>query len=234
MRVQLSIVLVAIALLTGCQSLNQAWTRATAATSKTSTTPPPAAAAKPTATAGTAASGEPGQPIHSSTPLRSFKIANHGYADETRDFGTPPVSALIPPSYHGPTPVTLAGGRLITTYRLRQMLVAHRVKPVLINTRTSKSTENIPGSVWLGGAGQNGTFSGLVQARLARHLKKLTGGDKRRPLVFYCTNVRCWSAYDAALRAVNLDYRNVYWYRGGLRAWYAAGLPTVTATRNQW
>ncbi len=237
MRPQLPVILAAIALLTGCQSLNQAWTRAkqaTATTSDTSETPLPAASKTTRTTTGNPAPSELGQPIHSSTPLRSFKIANHSYADETRDFGTPPVSALIPPSYHGPTPVTLAGGRLITTYRLRQRLLGKQTKPVLINTRTGKSTESIPGSVWLGGAGQNGQFSGPIQARMARHLKALTGGNKRRTLVFYCTGVHCWSAYDAALRAVNLDYRNVYWYRGGLRAWYAAGLPTVTATQNMW
>lgn len=32
-------------------------------------------------------------------------------------------------------------------------------------------------------------------------------------------------SYNAALRAINLGYRNVLWYRGGIEAWQAAGQP---------
>jgi len=31
----------------------------------------------------------------------------------------------------------------------------------------------------------------------------------------------------AALRAVAVGYGKVYWYRGGIEAWTAAGLPTA-------
>jgi rhodanese-related sulfurtransferase len=30
-------------------------------------------------------------------------------------------------------------------------------------------------------------------------------------------------SYNAALRAINLGYRNVLWYRGGVEAWKAGG-----------
>jgi len=35
----------------------------------------------------------------------------------------------------------------------------------------------------------------------------------------------CWESYNAALRALRLGYREVYWYRGGVASWQAAGLP---------
>jgi rhodanese-related sulfurtransferase len=52
--------------------------------------------------------------------------------------------------------------------------------------------------------------------------------------VFFCSGVRCWLSYNAALRAVRGGYANVYWYRGGIDAWRAAGLPTFTADNFQW
>ena len=36
-------------------------------------------------------------------------------------------------------------------------------------------------------------------------------------------------SYNAALRAINAGYTNVKWYRGGIEAWKAAGLPTQPA-----
>ena len=60
---------------------------------------------------------------------------------------------------------------------------------------------------------------------LAAMLAKDTGGDKAWPIVFYCQGPRCWESYNAALRAGDAGYTNVYWYRGGLEAWSVAGLP---------
>jgi PQQ-dependent catabolism-associated CXXCW motif protein len=62
-----------------------------------------------------------------------------------------------------------------------------------------------------------------VQARLAQTLKAMTKGDRKRPLVFLCQGPQCWLSYNAALRAVRLGYETVYWYRGGIEAWIAAG-----------
>ena len=41
--------------------------------------------------------------------------------------------------------------------------------------------------------------------------------------MFYCEGAQCWESYNAALRALDLGYSNVLWYRGGLRR---AGKPT--------
>jgi rhodanese-related sulfurtransferase len=51
--------------------------------------------------------------------------------------------------------------------------------------------------------------------------------DKDAPVVFFCTGWDCWLSRNAALRAVELGYRSVYWYRGGFASWRAAGLPVV-------
>jgi rhodanese-related sulfurtransferase len=53
--------------------------------------------------------------------------------------------------------------------------------------------------------------------------------DRNMPLVIFCDSTVCWQSYNAALRAASAGYVNVYWYRGGVEAWRAAGLPTVTS-----
>jgi rhodanese-related sulfurtransferase len=36
-------------------------------------------------------------------------------------------------------------------------------------------------------------------------------------------------SYNAALRAIAAGYSNVLWYRGGIEAWKAAGMPVQAA-----
>ena len=36
-------------------------------------------------------------------------------------------------------------------------------------------------------------------------------------------------SYNASLRAINLGYTNVLWYRGGIEAWKQAGLPVQSS-----
>jgi rhodanese-related sulfurtransferase len=38
-------------------------------------------------------------------------------------------------------------------------------------------------------------------------------------------------SYNAALRAVNLGYTQVFWYRGGIEAWQLAGLQVAQRQR---
>ncbi len=72
------------------------------------------------------------------------------------------------------------------------------------------------------GAGDPGTFRDRLQRRLSSVLSQLTSQDTDRALVFLCQGAKCWESYNAALRAMQLGYRNVLWYRGGLSAWIAA------------
>ena len=67
-------------------------------------------------------------------------------------------------------------------------------------------------------------FDDQAQQDLAAALEEQTGGN-RAPLVFFCQGAQCWESYNASLRAINLGYTNVYWYRGGLAAWTEAKLP---------
>lgn len=64
-----------------------------------------------------------------------------------------------------------------------------------------------------------------VNIPLAR-LGKMLPKDYDRKLVFYCLGPKCTASPKAADLAVQIGYRNVYAFIGGLPAWTAAGYPT--------
>jgi rhodanese-related sulfurtransferase len=117
------------------------------------------------------------------------------YADEDRDWGVPPATQLRTVGYHEPTPTRIPGGKVVTTVELKA-LMEQPSKPYIIDV--------------LGG-GIHRTIAGAIAA--------FAGGDKNRPLVFFCVDPECWLSYNAALRSIALGYTNVMWYRGGIAAW---------------
>ena len=50
--------------------------------------------------------------------------------------------------------------------------------------------------------------------------------DKAKPVIFACNGAECWKSYKAAKVATTKGFKSVYWLRGGLPEWEAAGLPT--------
>lgn len=154
---------------------------------------------------------------------------SYGYADESRDWGLAPTDRLHPPPYHGPTPLHIPGAMTVQTRELQTLLEGPQA-PVLIDVLSDPGHVTLAGAVWLSGAGQGTNFLDPVQSVLTPLLARLTGGDKARPLAFFCAGPQCWLSYNAALRAVAAGYRSVYWYRGGVEAWIAAGLPTARTT----
>ena len=157
--------------------------------------------------------------------------AEHGYADEDRDWGIAPTNRLRQQPYHGPTPRQIPGAQVVQTRQLQAMLIGQE-SPILIDVLSDDGHVTLAGAVWLSGAGRGANFLDPVQSILPRLLAQLAGGDTARPMVFFCANSQCWLSYNAALRAVAAGYSNVYWYRGGIEAWTAAGLPSArTAVR---
>ncbi len=139
---------------------------------------------------------------------------------ERQDFGVRPPRGLHQGETHGPTPNELPGGQVITTKGLLPLL--HQGHPVrLIDVLGLEQT--LPRAVRAPWAAAGGDFEDETQQHLAQFLDQLTQGRSDTALVFFCAGRECWLSYNAALRAVQLGYRNVLWYRGGLRAWHRAG-----------
>lgn len=137
--------------------------------------------------------------------------------------------------YRAPVPATLAGATVLGTAELER-LIAER-QPVLIDVFPKQrkpenrdqsqvwiepKREHIAGSVWLPNVGfgeLSPDFAGYFRDQLA----SLTGGDKGKPVVFYC-DTNCWMSWNAAKRAmVELGYTAVYWYPEGIQGWQKAG-----------
>ncbi|WP_433692009.1 rhodanese-like domain-containing protein [Herbaspirillum seropedicae] len=148
---------------------------------------------------------------------------NNGYADELVDFGISPIDFPRSRSlgYGAPTPVSIPGAKVITTNQLMEMRKADP-KPALFVVYNAKSV--IPGSIEVNGAGED-RLLGPDLDRFTKVLAAETGGDKSKPVIFYCHGPKCWLSYNAALHAKEAGYTNVYWYRGGRDAWKSAGKP---------
>lgn len=146
---------------------------------------------------------------------------------ERQDYGVPATSQLHNGAMHGPTPASIPGGQLITTKGLSELVQGRQTPYFLFDVLGGQET--LPGAmpaVWMS---QPGSFNDQTQQQLSQMLQQGTQGRKDVPMIFYCMSTQCWMSYNAALRAINAGYSNVLWYRGGIEAWKAAGLPTQPA-----
>jgi PQQ-dependent catabolism-associated CXXCW motif protein len=155
-------------------------------------------------------------------------------ADEWSNFGVNPQSELKR-EVGTNTPLSIPGGRVIGTRELESALNRGTLEGVPFLTvdawrRSDSEQVYIPGSKYIGYAGDYGTFDDGIQRRLKEELAKLTKDNLDMPLVFFCIGAKCWESYNAALRAIKLGYRKVYWYRGGIGAWQAAHRPYPNPT----
>lgn len=147
--------------------------------------------------------------------------------------------------YRAPVPRTLRGA-VVLDARSLAALMAER-QPVLIDVMPQPRKpadrpddklwleprrDDIPGSVWLPNSGL-GELPPETAAWMASRLEALTGGDKARPLVFYCAR-NCWMSWNAARRAVvELGYTAVHWYPDGPEGWREAGHRLAEAVPEQ-
>lgn len=141
-------------------------------------------------------------------------------------------------SVHGLVPATISGGTVLGTAALAHLLARGGVVLVDVADPPHRPSglpphtlwlpaphRDIPGSVWIPGAGHGALsprFADWYRARLA----KLTDGDRNKPIVVYC-HPHCWMSWNAAKRAINDGYRRVLWYPGGVEGWEEAGHPTA-------
>jgi PQQ-dependent catabolism-associated CXXCW motif protein len=142
---------------------------------------------------------------------------------ERQDMGVQPTAQLRSGGMHGPTPASIPGGRLVTTPEVAQLLGNPQSQALVFDVLGGP--QMLPNAIPVVPAAQGGTFQDQTQQEFGNYLQQVTQGRKDRPMIFYCQSVQCWMSYNAALRAINLGYTSVLWYRGGIEAWEQAGLP---------
>ena len=146
---------------------------------------------------------------------------------ERQDYGVQPVKQLHSGAMHGPTPASIPGGQLITTKGLVSLVQGKQAPYMLFDVLGGPQT--LPNAIPAVFLAQPGSFNDQISQQFGQMLQQATQGRKDVPLVFYCLSTQCWMSYNAALRAINLGYTNVLWYRGGVEAWRQAGLPLQPA-----
>jgi PQQ-dependent catabolism-associated CXXCW motif protein len=139
---------------------------------------------------------------------------------------------------HGPVPATIAGGTVLDTTALAQLLAGGGAVMLDVADAPRRPSglpagtlwlppphRDIPGSVWIPDVG-GGTISPGLADWFRTRLAALTAGDRDKRIVVYC-HTSCWTSWNAAKRVINDGYRAVFWYPGGLEGWVAAGHPTA-------
>lgn len=142
--------------------------------------------------------------------------------------------------YRAPTPAGLSGASTVTLAELRR-LIEHFPDTRLIDVmpapprpadRAASAVwappprRSLPGAVWLPNVGY-GTLSGDQERYFRTGLETLSKGDRTSRLVFFC-EPDCWMSWNAAKRAVEWGYGNVYWYSDGAMRWQEAGYALET------
>jgi PQQ-dependent catabolism-associated CXXCW motif protein len=141
--------------------------------------------------------------------------------------------------YRSPTPETLEGGKVVTVQQAYKLwhggktvfidVMPRPVKPADLPMDTlwyDKPRETVPGAVWLPNVGY-GTLPPAMDGYFRRSLEAATGGEKGKPILFFCM-ANCWMSWNAARRALTeYGYTDVTWFPQGTDGWHFPDAPLV-------
>ncbi len=145
-------------------------------------------------------------------------------------------------NYRRPTPRCVPGAITVDTDEVVTMLASDS-PPLLIDVwalllRSEPGfghewlpTEvhmSLPGAIWLPNVGY-GVLKKPIDHWFPQQLDELTEGDKARAMVLFCV-ADCWMSWNAAIRARELGYTHVYWYKDGTSGWHESGRSLVPTT----
>ena len=109
----------------------------------------------------------------------------------------------------------LMGLKTISPTALHELIQREAVSVIDVNSAQRWTEAHVPGAKRLD-----------PTSYTARDLPS----NKDSLLVFYCSNLMCRKAPNAALRAKGLGYTNVHVMSAGISGWLSAKLPTESAT----
>ena len=144
--------------------------------------------------------------------------------------------------YRSPVPATLKGATVVDDETAHAMweagdtafvdVLPQPPKPKGLPEGTifrEKPRHTIPGSIWLPNVGY-GAIAEQTDGYFRNGLVKATGGDPDHPVLFFCLQ-DCWMSWNAAKRALEYGYTDVYWYPGGTDGWTFYDWPTEVVER---
>jgi len=154
--------------------------------------------------------------------------------------GVPEPDGYRTDNYRAPVPLTLQGARVLGTMEAAALwrsggaafidVLPRPPKPPGLPAGTiwrEAPRPHIPGSLWLPDTGY-GALAASTEDYFRQGVFRASGGDRDRPLVFYC-QAACWMSWNAAKRALGYGYVHVAWYPQGTDGWRDADLPMQDA-----
>jgi rhodanese-related sulfurtransferase/ABC-type phosphate/phosphonate transport system substrate-binding protein len=118
------------------------------------------------------------------------------------------------------TPSSLPGATVVNAEDVKRLMAQGAV---LVDTRNDKEykQKHIPGARFVpyhekslkdvAYEGKLDDFSGIGTL------------DSKAPTIFQCNGAECWKSYKASRAAIAAGFSKVYWFRGGMPEWEAAG-----------
>lgn len=119
---------------------------------------------------------------------------------------TAPVAFSAPP----PATVNAASFKTMNVEDLSKAMKAEKVFVYDSNSTDMYKDGHIPGATHM-------TFDKVSADKLPK--------EKNSKLVFYCANERCTASHDAAKKAIELGYSNVWVMSPGIQGWKKSGQP---------
>ncbi len=142
-------------------------------------------------------------------------------------------------NYRRPTPRCVPGAITVNTSEVVAML-ADPSPPLLIDVWAlllrsepgfghewlpTQVHMSLPGAVWLPNVGY-GVLKEPIDQWFPDQLNELTKENEARSIVLFCV-ADCWMSWNAAIRATELGYKRVYWYKDGTSGWQESGRTLV-------
>lgn len=140
--------------------------------------------------------------------------------------------------YRKPVPATLKGAVVLSPEKASELWTGKAAIFVDVYPKAPKpdnlpagtfwrepTHQSIENALWLPNVGY-GVLAPATEDYFRRHLEALSGGDKAKPIVFFCLR-NCWMSWNAAKRALSYGYGGVMWYPDGTDAWQEIGQPVV-------
>ncbi|MBP6276873.1 MAG: ATP-dependent Clp protease proteolytic subunit [Limnohabitans sp.] len=168
------------------------------------------------------------EPSQSNALIETLKAPPPALSQAERDEPGGPSPSRLRTGNHvtGMTPKMLEGIQRWDTATLVQALKQNE-RPVVIDAAAFGPV--IPSALNLihSGLAFEDAQQESAYAERFRQMLLAAAPNLNQPVVFYCASSACWLSVNAAMRARQLGYTQVIWYRGGMAAWTQAGLPTV-------
>ena len=122
------------------------------------------------------------------------------------------------------TPTQLPGATVVTAAQVQQLIAKGAV---VVDTRNEKEyrSKQIQGAVFV--PYHEKSLKDVAYEASLDDFSGLAKLDPNKPTIFHCNGAECWKSYKASRAALARGFKQVYWFRGGLPEWEAAGMQVL-------